>query len=136
MWVARLWAFFKHLMNILIVAASFVKLHLLASVSNQCTYTVRDSFSCCCITMNHDVYVLISSLQSFNHNRSLMSSQDLFEVMAFVTSVHVKPCDFALVSFSLFSLVRFAAVSMSVSQSSNLVEACSLKQVYLVVMSL
>ena len=32
MWVARLWAFFKPSMNILMVAASFVKLHLLASV--------------------------------------------------------------------------------------------------------
>ena len=34
MWVARLWAFFKPLMNNLIVATSFVKLHLLASVLN------------------------------------------------------------------------------------------------------
>ena len=33
-WVARLWAFFKLLMNILMVAASFVKLHVLASVLN------------------------------------------------------------------------------------------------------
>ena len=47
--------------------------------------------------------------------------------MASVTSVHVKPHDFALAILTLFSLVRSAAVSMSVSQSSNLVESCSLK---------
>ena len=69
----------------------------------------------------------ISALQSFSHNRSLMSSQDLFEVMASVTSVHVKPCDFALESLALLSLVRSVAISMSVSQASNLVESCSLK---------
>ena len=34
MWVARLWAFFKPVMNILNVATSFVKLHLLAFVLN------------------------------------------------------------------------------------------------------
>ena len=34
MWVAKLLAFFKPLMNILIVAASLVKLNLLASVLN------------------------------------------------------------------------------------------------------
>ena len=86
-WVARLWAFFKPLMNIQIMDASFPKLHLLASVLKQCTYAVRDSFSHCCISMNHDVYVGISALQSFNHNRSSMSSQDLFEVIASVTNM-------------------------------------------------
>ena len=44
MWVAKLWTFFKLLMNIQMVAASFVTLHLLASVLNQCTYVARDSF--------------------------------------------------------------------------------------------
>ena len=57
----------------------------------------------------------------------IILSQDLFEVMASVTSVCVKPLDFALASLALLSLVRYAAVSMSVSQSSNLVESCSLK---------
>ena len=126
MQVARLWAFFKPLMNILIVGTLFVKLHLLASVLNQCTCTARDSFSHCWIPMNCKVYVWISALQSFNHNRFFMSSQDLFEVMASVTSVHVKPLDFSLATLALVSLVRSAAVSMLVSQSSNLVESCSL----------
>ena len=71
MWVARLLAFFKPLINTWIVVASLMKLHILASVLNQCTYTVRDSFSCCCISMNCKVYMWILTLQSFNHNRSL-----------------------------------------------------------------
>ena len=77
--------------------------------------------------MNCEVYVWISALQCFSLNRSFISSQDLFEVMASVTTLHVKPLDFTLASLALLSLVRFAAVSMSVSQSSNLVESCSLK---------
>ena len=103
--VARLWAFFNSLMNILIVAASFVKFHLLASVLNWCTYAAMDSFSHCWISMNHQVYVWISALQSFSLNRSFISSHDLFEVMASVNSVHVKPLDFALASLALLSLV-------------------------------
>ena len=127
MLAARLWAFFKPLMNILIVAVSFVKLHLLASVLNQCTYTARDSFSHHWISMNHEVYMWISALQSFSLNRSFISSQDLFDVMASVTSVHIKPLEFTLASLTLHSLVRSAAISMSVSQSSSLVKSCSLK---------
>ena len=42
MQVAILWAFLKPLINILIVAASFVKLHLLASVLNWWIYAARD----------------------------------------------------------------------------------------------
>ena len=127
MQVARLWAFFRPLMNILIVAASFVKLHHLASVLNQCTYAVKDSFIHCWISMNCEVYLWISALQSFSLNRSFISSQDLFEVIASVTSVCVKPLDFTLSSLALLSLVRSAAISISLSQSSNLVESCSLK---------
>ena len=127
MCVARLQAFFKPFMNIPIVAASFVKLHLLASVLNGCTYTARDSFSHCWISMNHEVYMWILALQSLSHVRSFISSQDLFEVMASVTSMHIKPHDFTLASLLLLSLMMSAAISMSVSQSSNLVESCSLK---------
>ena len=47
--------------------------------------------------------------------------------MASVTSVHVNPLDFALSSLALLSLVRSAGVLMSMSQSSSLVELCSLK---------
>ena len=131
MQVARLWAFFKPLMNMLIVGASFMKLHLLASVLNQCTYAVRDSFSHCWISMNHEVYVWILALQSFSHNRLFISSQDLFEVMASVTSVHIKPLDFTLANLSLLSLGRSAAISMSVSQSFNSVESCFIKNRYI-----
>ena len=117
MWMARLWAFFKPLINLQIVAASFMKLHLLAYVLNQCTYAVWDSFSCCCISMNCEVYMWISALQSFSHYRSLISSQDLFELMSSVTSVHAKPHDLALASLAVLSLVRSAAILMSVKQN-------------------
>ena len=127
MWMARLWAFFRPLRNILNVVASFVKLHHLTSVLNQSTYAARNSFSHCWISMNHEVYMWISALQSFSLNRSFSSSQDLFEVMASVTSVHSKPLDFTLASLALCSLVRSASILMWVSQSSNLVESCLLK---------
>ena len=55
MQVAKLWTFFKPLMNICMVVASFVKLHLLASVLNQCMYAVMDSFSQCWISMKLEV---------------------------------------------------------------------------------
>ena len=55
--------------------------------------------------------------------------------MASLTSVCLNPLDFTLASLALLSLVGSAAVLMSVSQSSSLVELCSLKQVYLAVMS-
>ena len=109
------------------VATSLVMLHLLASVLNWCTHATRDSFSHCWISMNCEVYMWISALQSFNLDRSFISSHVLFEEIASVTSMHIRPQDFALASLALLSLVRSAAVSVSVSQSSNLVESCSLK---------
>ena len=127
MQVARLWAFFKPLMNILIVAASFVKLHLLAS-GLELMYICCEGILFSLLDFHElQVYMWIWALQSFSHNRSFMSSQDLFKVMAPMTSVHIKPHDFTLASLALFSLVRSVAVSMSVSQSSKLVESCSLK---------
>ena len=127
MQVARLWAFFKPLMKILMVAASFIKLHLLVSVLNQWMYAARDSSSCCCISTKHEVRVWISALQSFSHNKSFISSQDLSKLMASVTNVHVNPLNFTLASLALLLLVRSAAVCMSISHSSSLVESCSLK---------
>ena len=47
--------------------------------------------------------------------------------MACVTNVCVNPLNFALAILGLLSLVRSAAVSMSISHSSSLVELCSLK---------
>ena len=67
------------------------------------------------------------SMQSFSLNKSFISSQDLSELMASVSNVHVNPLDFVLASLALLSFVRSAAVSMSVSHYSNLVELCSLK---------
>ena len=46
------------------------------------------------------------------------------------------PLDFTLTSLDLLSLLRSATISMSVSQSSSLVESCSLKTGYLAVMNL
>ena len=101
MWVATQWAFLKPLMNILIVATSLVKLHLLASVLNWCTYATRDSFSQCWNSLNHEVYVWIPALQSFSLNQSFISSHDLFEEIISVTSMCIKPCDFTLASLAL-----------------------------------
>ena len=56
--------------------------------------------------------------------------------MTSVTNVHINPLNFTLVSLALLSLVRSAAISMSVSQFSSLVELCSLKTVYPAVVSL
>ena len=47
--------------------------------------------------------------------------------MASVTDVHINPLNLTLASLTLLSLVRSAAVSMSVSHSSSFVESCSLK---------
>ena len=47
--------------------------------------------------------------------------------MASVTSVYINPLNFTLASLAPLSLVRSAAISMSVSQSSTLIELCSLK---------
>ena len=55
MWVARLWAFFKPSMNILMEAASFIKLHLLVSVLNQWMYAAKDSSPGCWISMKGKV---------------------------------------------------------------------------------
>ena len=47
--------------------------------------------------------------------------------MASVTNVHVSPLNVALASLAQLSFARSAAVSMSVSHSSNFVELYSLK---------
>ena len=47
--------------------------------------------------------------------------------MASVTNVHVNLLNFTIVSLALLSLVRSAAVLMSISHSYSLVELCSLK---------
>ena len=49
------------------------------------------------------------------------------EVIVSMINMCVHPLDFALVSLAQLSLVRSAAVSISVNHSSNFVESCSLK---------
>ena len=127
MWMAKMWMFFTPLMNILIVVASLVKLHLLAAVLNWCIYAATYSISCCWISINCEVYVWISALQSFTLHISFILSHGLFEEITSMTSVCTKPHDFALANLALLLLVRSTAPSMSRSQSNNLVESCSLK---------
>ena len=78
MQVIRLWAFFKALMNILIVAASLVNLHLLASVLNQCTYAARESFSHCWISMNQEVTC------GYLHYKASVLTDPLFHPMTYL----------------------------------------------------
>ena len=118
---------FKSFENILMVAVLFVKLHLLASLLKWCMYTARDSFYFCCISIKWDMEVWISKLHIFNCNKSLISFQDLPDVIASEIKLHVKPFDLACASFVLLSAVRSAAVSISTSQSSSLVASCPLK---------
>ena len=80
----------------------------------------------CCISIKKDMEVWISELHIFNCNTSLISSQDLPDVIASVIKVCVKPFDLACASFVWLSAVRSAAVSMSTSQSSSCVVSCSL----------
>ena len=62
----------------------------------------------------------------FNHKKSLMSSQDLPDVIASVIKVHVKPFDLASASLVLLSAVRSATVIISTSQCSSCVASCPL----------
>ena len=67
------------------------------------------------------------ALHSSSLSKFLMSSLVFSELIASMTSVHVNPLDFALASLAQLSLLRSAAVSISVNHSSNFVEFCSLK---------
>ena len=67
------------------------------------------------------------TLHSLSLSKSLISSHVFSKLIASVTIVWVSPLDFALASLVQLSLMRLAAVSMSVNHSSNFVESCSLK---------
>ena len=56
-----------------------------------------------------------------------MSSHAFLELIASVTNIHVNPHDFALASLAQLSVMRSAAVSISVIHSSNFAKSCSLK---------
>ena len=75
------------------------------------------------------MYAWMLALHSLSLSKSLISSQDFSELIASVTNVWVIPLDLALANLALLSLVRSAAVSMSVNHSSNFVKSYSLKTV-------
>ena len=93
-----------------------------------CVYTVRDSFFILLYLHKIGIWMCeCGSWHIFSHNKSLISSQDLPDVIASVIKVCVKPFDLAWASFVLLSVVRSAAVSMCTSQSSSSVALCPLK---------
>ena len=51
-------------------------------------------------------------LHSLSHSKSFISSQELSELIASVTSIWVNPLDLAFASLAQLSLVRSAAVSI------------------------
>ena len=61
--------------------------------------------------------------------KSFISSQDLSELIVSMTNVWVNPLNLAFTSLAWLSLVRSAAVSISINQSSSFVELYSLKTV-------
>ena len=69
----------------------------------------------------------MSVLHSLSLSKSLISSHVFSELLASMTKVHVSPLDYALGSLAQLSLVRSAAVSISINLSSYFVESCSLK---------
>ena len=115
------WAFLSCLTNILIVAALFVRVHLLAFLLRWWIYAASDSFSFCWISINQLTEVWISELQNFKCSKSLMSSQHLSEVRASVIKEWVIPFDLAWAHLVLLSPDRSPAVSISTSESSNCV---------------
>ena len=62
-------------------------------------------------------------------SKSFISSQDFSELIASETNVRVNPLDLASASLAQLSLVRSAAVFISINHSSNFVESYSLKTV-------
>ena len=129
MCVAKLWAFFNPFTKILIVAASFVKVHDLALVLNLWMQAARDSFSDCWMSTKHEVYVWMLALHSFSLSKSLISSQDLSDLITSMTNIQVSPLDLTFASLAQLSLVRCAAVSISVNHSSNILRLYSLNTV-------
>ena len=110
-----------------IVAALLVKLHVLAFLLNLWTYAAKDSLSFCWLSMKQLTDVWISELQIFKWRRSLISSQLLSKLRASDINVQVNPLDLACANLILLSLVKLAAVSTSINQSSKWDELLPLK---------
>ena len=100
-----------------------MKLLHLASVLNCVTWASSDPFSHYYISMMHDLYVWMLPLHSLSLSRSLISSHVFSELMASMANMCVNYLDFALASLAWLSLVRAAAVSISINHSSNFVES-------------
>ena len=113
-------------MNIQIVAALLLKLHLLASLLKQCIYAAKDSFSFCWISIKWLTDVWMSELQIFKYRASFISSQAL-NLVASDISVCISPFDLACANLVLLLPFKSEAVSISMNQSSNCEELLLLK---------
>ena len=69
----------------------------------------------------------MSKLQIFKQGKTLISSQLLSELRPSVINKQVKPLDLACASLVSLSLVKSAAISTSINQSSNCDELLPLK---------
>ena len=116
--------FFKPFKKILMVAASLLNLHLLASCLNLWIYVANDSLSVCWISIKWLIEVWISAFDIFRWRESLISSQFFCAVSALEIKILTNPFDFACANLVLLSPVNSEAVSMSVSQSSSCEESC------------
>ena len=81
------------------------------------------------MSMKHEVYAWMLVLHTLSLSKSLIYSQDFSELIASMNNVWVSPLDFALASLTWLSLVRSAALSISVNHSSNFVKLHLLKTV-------
>ena len=117
-------AFFNPLRKILMVAASLLNLHLLASHLNLWTYVANDSLSVCWMSINWLIEVWMSAFDIFRHRESLLSSKLFCAINTSVIKVLTNPLDFAWANLVLLSFVNSDAVSISVSQSSSCEESC------------
>ena len=122
--VAIVCAFFRPLRKILMVVASLLNLHLLASHLNLWTYAAKDSLSVCWMSMKRLIDVWMSAFDIFNWRESLISSQVFCAVKASDIKLLTNPFYFACAILVLLSSVNSEALSMSVSQSSNCEECC------------
>ena len=114
--VARVCAFFRPLRNILMVVASLLNLHLLASHLKWWTYAAKDSLSDCWMSIKWLTDVWMSVFEILKQRQSLISSQVFCVVKASDINVLTNPFDFACANLVLLSPVNSEAVSMSVSQ--------------------
>ena len=95
-------AFFKPFRKMLMVVASLLNLHLLASYLNLWTYVANDSLSVCWMSINQLIEVWISMFDIFRQRDSLISSQLFCAVNALEIKVLTNPLDFTCANLSYF----------------------------------